>query len=266
MQATPIDTTTATAMKARKSTHGDMPAAFITMISLSVESLLRTWATAISSAIGAITSTRSGMIRAVMPMNTRMVCPWLVTRSKSCSACVTQMTAVRLTSTTRNAPNVVRKIYRLIDPIRGTVPQSQSRDPAHGFPNRAPGAASVTQPPILFTLFGPQSGLAKAKPLNMHNEKLRRGLTLTALMGDRGARFWQANTARQAASEAEPAACEKPPIPGDLGFPGGLWRRIWGQTAGKTAQNGRISKYARCPDARFGAFCRPRAGCSGRVL
>ncbi len=121
-------------MKARNSTHGDMPAAFITMISESVDSLLSTCATAISSAIGAITSTSSGMISPVMPMKTRMVWPWLVTRSKSCSACVTQMTAVRLTSTTRNALNVVRKIYRLIDPIRSTVPQSQSRVPAHGFP------------------------------------------------------------------------------------------------------------------------------------
>src|SRR5450631_4029603 len=39
------------------------------------------------------------------------------------SACVTQITAVRLTKMTRNAPNVVRKIYRLIDPIRRVVPQ-----------------------------------------------------------------------------------------------------------------------------------------------
>ena len=110
-------------MKARNRNHGDMPAAFITMISESVDSLLSTCTTAISSAIGAITRISSGMIRPVMPTNTRMVWPWLVIRSKSRNACVTQITAVRLTSTTMNAPNVVRKIYRLIDPIRDVVPQ-----------------------------------------------------------------------------------------------------------------------------------------------
>ena len=110
-------------MKARNRIHGDMPAAFITMISESLDSLLSTCATAISSAIGAITRTSSGMIRPVMPTKTRMVWPWLVIRSMSRNACVTQITAVRLTSTTRNAPNVVRKIYRLIDPIRGVVPR-----------------------------------------------------------------------------------------------------------------------------------------------
>ena len=84
-------------MKARNSSHGDMPAAFITMISESVDSLLSMCATAITSAIGAITSTSSGMISPVMPMKTRMVWPWLVMRSMSRSACVTQITAVRLT-------------------------------------------------------------------------------------------------------------------------------------------------------------------------
>ena len=115
-----------------------MPAAFITMISQSVDSLLSTWATAINSAIGAITRTSSGMIRPVMPTKTRMVWPWLVIRSMSRSACVTQITAVRLTSTTTNAPNVVRKIYRLIDPIRRVVPQSPACT-AHR-PAAAPGA------------------------------------------------------------------------------------------------------------------------------
>ena len=134
-------------MKARNSTHGDMPAAFITMISESVDSLLSTCATAISSAIGAITSTSSGMIRPVMPTKTRMVWPWLVIRSMSRSAWVTQITAVRLTSTSRNAPNVVRKIYRPIDPIRRVVPHSGKRNPAHRRPHRTQSAASLTQPP-----------------------------------------------------------------------------------------------------------------------
>ena len=62
------------------------------------------------------------MISPVMPTNTRMVWPWLVMMSMSRSAWVTQITAVRLTSTTRNAPNVARKMYRLIDPIRSIVP------------------------------------------------------------------------------------------------------------------------------------------------
>ena len=99
-----------------------MPAAFITMSSKSLDILLSTCATAISSAIGAITSTSNGMISPVMPTKTRMVWPWLVMMSMSRSAWVIQITAVRLTSTTRNAPNVARKMYRLIDPIRSIVP------------------------------------------------------------------------------------------------------------------------------------------------
>ncbi len=54
--------------------------------------------------------------------------------SMSRRACVTQITAVRLTNTTRNAPKVVRKIYRLMDPIRSIVPRSGN--------NRTPRAAS----------------------------------------------------------------------------------------------------------------------------
>ncbi len=127
-------TTMATFMKARNSSHGDMPAAFMTMISESVDSLLSACATAISSAIGAITRTSSGMIRPVMPTNTSIVWPWLVMMSTSRSAWVTQITAVRLTSTTRNALNVVRKMYRLIDPIRDVVPQSGSAGVPPGSP------------------------------------------------------------------------------------------------------------------------------------
>ena len=50
-----------------------MPAEFMTMISELFDSLLSTCATAISSAIGAITRTSSGMISPVMPTKTRMV-------------------------------------------------------------------------------------------------------------------------------------------------------------------------------------------------
>jgi hypothetical protein len=52
-----------------------MPAAFITISSESLPSLLSTCATAIISAIGAMISTSSGMIRLVMPMKTKMLWP-----------------------------------------------------------------------------------------------------------------------------------------------------------------------------------------------
>ena len=124
---TRIETTIAADMKARNRNHGDMPAAFMTMISESVDSLLRICATAINSAIGAITSTSSGTIKPVMPTKTRMFWPWLVIRSMSRNACVTQIKAVNVTSRTRNAPSVERKIYRLIEPIRGVVPLQTAR-------------------------------------------------------------------------------------------------------------------------------------------
>jgi hypothetical protein len=118
-----------------------MPAAFITMISESVDSLLSTCATAISSAIGAITRMSSGIIRPVMPTKTRMVWPWLVMMSMSRNACVTQITAVRLTNTTKKVLKVVRKIYRLMDPIRNVVPQFRPTPPPS-----APGADAKVQP------------------------------------------------------------------------------------------------------------------------
>ena len=61
-----------TARNGRNSRHGGMPAAFMTMISESVASLFSMWATAITSAIGAMTRTRCGMIRLVMPTKTRI--------------------------------------------------------------------------------------------------------------------------------------------------------------------------------------------------
>ena len=52
------DATMVTARNGRNSRHGDMPAAFMTMISESVRELVAaTWATAITSAIGAMTRT-----------------------------------------------------------------------------------------------------------------------------------------------------------------------------------------------------------------
>ena len=73
--ATSSDTTIVTGMKARNSTQGEIPAAFITMISESVDSLLSVCAAATNSAIGAITSTSNGMIRLVMPIKTRIDWP-----------------------------------------------------------------------------------------------------------------------------------------------------------------------------------------------
>ena len=67
------DPTIVTARNGRNSRHGGMPAAFITMISESVESLLSVCAIAITSAIGAMISTRFGMMRLVMPTKTKTV-------------------------------------------------------------------------------------------------------------------------------------------------------------------------------------------------
>jgi len=91
------------------------------MISESVDNLLSTCVTAIINAIGAIVMIRNGIIRLVMPTNVRMVYPSEVIRSISRSACVTQITAVRLMSTTKNTPNVVRKTYLPMDPIRSAI-------------------------------------------------------------------------------------------------------------------------------------------------
>ena len=70
--ATSSETTTPTARNGRNSCHGGIPAAFITMSSESLPSLLSTWATAIISAIGAMIRTSSGMIRPVMPTKTKI--------------------------------------------------------------------------------------------------------------------------------------------------------------------------------------------------
>ncbi len=110
MTATSSATTIEAMTNGRNSRHGDMPAAFITMISESVASLLRTCAIAITRATGAITSTSCGITSPVMPMNTSIDWPWLVIRSISRSAWVTQMSAVRLIRINRKAPSVCRNM------------------------------------------------------------------------------------------------------------------------------------------------------------
>ena len=110
MTETSSETTKAAAMNGLTNRHGETPAAFITMISESELSLLRTCATASTSEIGAIIITSKGMSRPVMPMKTKTVCRWLVIRSNSRIACVNHITTVKLTSVITNAPIVVRNM------------------------------------------------------------------------------------------------------------------------------------------------------------
>src|SRR5262245_19318438 len=88
-------------------------------------------------------------------------------RSMSRSACVILINAVTLAQMTTNAPKVVRNTYLPIDPIRLRVPdprQSPLPDPSLMCPDADPG------PPLI----AEQNGLAKAKPLTMHNKTLIR--------------------------------------------------------------------------------------------
>src|ERR1700730_12463410 len=133
--ATSNDTTAPTARNGRNKIQGGIPAAFITMSSESLPTLLSTWATAIISAIGAVSGTRGGMMSAVMPTHTKMLWPWFVIRSMSRSACVIHISAVTLVQMTRNAPKVVRKIYRPMDPMRLRVP-AHGKTPARATPCR----------------------------------------------------------------------------------------------------------------------------------
>ncbi len=71
MQVITSAPTMVTARKGRNNRHGGMPAAFITMISESVANRLSVWAIAITSATGAMIRTRCGMIRLVIPTNTK---------------------------------------------------------------------------------------------------------------------------------------------------------------------------------------------------
>src|SRR4051812_41466174 len=116
------------------------------MISESVASLFSVCEIAIINAIGAMTSTSAGITRLVMPRNVLMVCPWLVIKSMPRSACVIQITPVRLTRTNANDASVVRKMYLSIDPIvLARSPQCENLEQAGG---RDPGnLESVTPSP-----------------------------------------------------------------------------------------------------------------------
>ena len=145
--------------------QGDTPAAFMTMISESELSLLRTWAVANTSEIGAIIITSSGMSSPVMPTNTKTVCRWLVIKSNSRIAWVNHITIVRLTQVSTNAPMVVRNMYQPIDPIGLNFP---TRGP-HGRPGprrRVFPLPPSSRVPQAAEFLLSQNGLAKAKPLN----------------------------------------------------------------------------------------------------
>src|SRR3981081_3360818 len=126
-----IATTQVAKKTVRNSRNGEKPAAFITMISESVASLLRVWEIAIISAIGEMISTSAGITRLVMPRKVTMVWPWLVIRSMPRKACVIQITPVRLTRTSANDASVVRKIYLSIDPIVTARSHLSALEPRH---------------------------------------------------------------------------------------------------------------------------------------
>src|SRR5262249_6670540 len=91
-------------------------------------------------------------------------------------ACVIHMSAVTLAQITRNAPSVVRKIYRPMDPMRFARPRSRRSLGAPG--PLCPRQRHRCYSKAFFSLYliGQQSGLAKAKPLTMHNKTLIRRL------------------------------------------------------------------------------------------
>src|SRR5215831_9294208 len=67
------------------------------------------------------------------------------------SACVIHISAVTLAQMTRNAPSVVRKIYRPMDPIRLTRPRSRQTVGAPG--PRCPQRRADAKPAPFYPLF-----------------------------------------------------------------------------------------------------------------
>src|ERR1700730_16178085 len=173
MPPTRTETTTAAATNGHNSRHGDMPAAFITMISESVLSLLRVWATAMTSAIGASIMTRSGMIRPVMLPKTNSVCRELVIRSKSRIACVNQITTVKLTSVIRNATMVVRNTYQPIDPIGPDFPTDGPPKGRTGPPSAAPRREPISPQRKSFHAF--TKWLGQGRPIGHAQQPVNAG-------------------------------------------------------------------------------------------
>ena len=156
-----------------------------------------------TSATGAITMTSCGMTRLVMPMNARMVWPWPVIRSTSRNAWVSQMALVRLTSTSRNAPKVVRKIYRPIDPIRLRRPTfgrtARAPDPTSGVPH-----VGGPIPHLQYALMRSTKWLRNGKPVEHAQQTVnaegcggpaRAGLAIAGLRARSGRALQTARTA-----------------------------------------------------------------------
>src|SRR5438270_11372471 len=68
------------------------------------------------------------------------------------NACVIHISVVTLVQTTRNAPNVVRKMYRPMDPIRLRVPAHAKSPRCAPLPLRAPAAI---RPLVMGSFDGP---------------------------------------------------------------------------------------------------------------
>src|SRR5205823_6314453 len=94
------------------------------------------------------------------------------------NACVIHMSAVTLAQITRNAPSVMRKIYRPMDPIDLRVPARDVLSVRRAPYARNSGTDANSKAFFSLSLIGQQSGLAKAKPLTMHNKTLIRALCL----------------------------------------------------------------------------------------
>src|SRR4051795_5174622 len=144
MNATTNATTTVAYRNGRNSRKGDSPAAFITMISESVASLLSVWEIAIIRAIGDMIRTSAGMTKQVTPRKVMIVWPWLVIRSMPRSAWVIQITPVRLTRTSANDASVVRKMYLSIDPIARSRPATLTTNPEWDSPKSRSYAEAST--------------------------------------------------------------------------------------------------------------------------
>src|SRR6266498_3550554 len=90
-------------------------------------------------------------------------------------ACVIHMSAVTLAQMTRNAPSVVRKIYRPMDPIRSTRPRSRQNVGAPG--PRCPQRRADAIPHPFYPLFDPATkwlGQGKAFEYAQQNVNLDR--------------------------------------------------------------------------------------------
>src|SRR5215471_18429204 len=102
-------------------------------------------------------------------IDANIVWRWLVIRSNSRMAWVNHITTVKLTSVITNAPMVVRNMYRPIDPMDSTSPQTgaMAAPAPHAVKrNTAPRAEFPRNSPDVMLS---QNGLAKAMSLNLQS-------------------------------------------------------------------------------------------------